>query len=133
MRPDRAAGFTLLEVVIGLAIASLALIALFEAGSEGLFAVETTGRVKEAVQRAQSHLAAIDAGGAFATGETAGNDGGGFRWRIRTRPIALQQGGEAEDAPSLFAVEIVISWRERGRTRSVALASRRLATAAGSE
>ena len=54
-----AGGFTLLEVVVALAIAALALVGLFQAGSGGLFAVDTAARAEEAVQRAQSHLAAV--------------------------------------------------------------------------
>ncbi|MGA8379996.1 MAG: prepilin-type N-terminal cleavage/methylation domain-containing protein, partial [Stellaceae bacterium] len=54
-----AAGFTLLEVIVALAIASFALIGLFQAGSGGLFAVDTAARAEEALQRAQSHLAAV--------------------------------------------------------------------------
>ena len=40
----RSDGFTLLEVVVALAIAAVALIGLFQAGSGGLFAVDTAGR-----------------------------------------------------------------------------------------
>jgi len=52
-------GFTLLEVVVALAIAAVALVGLFQAGSGGLFAVDTAARAQEAIQRAQSHLAAL--------------------------------------------------------------------------
>src|SRR5215210_7192042 len=85
-----ARGFTLLEVVVALAIASLALVGLFRAGSGGLFAADTAARVDEAVERAQSHLAAFGRTGAVAPGELAGDDGGGFSWRVRVSPIATE-------------------------------------------
>ena len=136
MSRDRAAGFTLLEVVIGLAIAGLALVGLFQAGSGGLVATTTAGRVEEAVQRAQSHLAAIGRNAAIAEGDSDGDDGGGFHWRLRVRPMAAraaQRGrGGSTAATTLFEVTVAISWTEHGQVRSVTLTSLRLGAASTS-
>ena len=67
-RAAAATGFTLLEVVVALAIAALALVGLFQAGSGGLFAVDTAARAEEAIQRAQSHLAAVGRDAALVQG-----------------------------------------------------------------
>jgi len=137
-RTEQCHGFTLLEVVIALAIAGLALAGLFKAGTGGLLAVETAGQLEEAVQRAQSHLASI-AGDALVEGETEGNDGGGFRWRLRVVPIAATPSTAAhadENATggavsiALFNVEVAIVWKEGGRDRSVVLGTRRLGNVA---
>src|ERR1041384_4374012 len=128
-KPGRAPGFTLLEVVVALAIASLALVGLFRAGSGGLFAADTAARVDEAVERAQSHLAAFGRTGAGAPGELAGDDGGGFSWRVRVAPIAtapVMVQGQPAAARSLYSVQVSVSWRTAGRTRSVVLETRRL-------
>ena len=53
-------GFTLLEVTIAVAIAALALVAMFQAGSTGLFAVNSAARIDEAVEREHGE----DGGGA---------------------------------------------------------------------
>src|SRR5436305_8251596 len=84
-------GFTLLEVVVALAIAGLALVGMFRAGSGGLFAVDTAARAEEAVQRAQSHLAAVGHDAALVEGEFTGDDGGGFRWTLRVRPLTVRR------------------------------------------
>src|SRR4030088_3809545 len=81
-----ASGFTLLEVVVAVSIAGLALVGLFKAGSTGLFAANTAGRVEEAVERAQSHLAAFGRASDVFAGEIEGDDGGGFHWRLGARP-----------------------------------------------
>src|SRR5215831_1791757 len=86
------AGFTLLEVVVALVIAGLALVGLFQAGSGGLFAVDTAARAEEALQRAQSHLAAVGRNAALVEGVSEGDDGGGYRWRLRVQPAAQRQG-----------------------------------------
>jgi general secretion pathway protein I len=127
------AGFTLLEVVVALAIAALALIGLFQAGSGGLFAADTAARAEEAVQRAQSHLAAIGRDAALVAGDTSGDDGGGFTWRLRVQPSATRAGSGSDNSSgtsvTLFDVEVMVSWHSRGRDRSVLLRTRRLGAA----
>ena len=56
-----------------------------------LFAVDTAARAEEAVQRAQSHLAAVGRNAALTEGEFTGDDGGGYRWALRIRPVAQRQ------------------------------------------
>ena len=85
-RTSEESGFTLLEVVVALVIAALAVVGLFQAASGGLLAVDTAGRVEEAVQRAQSQLAAVGRSAALVQGEFTDDDGGGYHWRLRVRP-----------------------------------------------
>jgi general secretion pathway protein I len=130
----RSAGFTLLEVVVALAIAAVALVGLFQAGSGGLFAVDTAARVQEAVQRAQSHLAAVGRNAALVEGDFTDEDGGGYRWRLRVRPVgsrqALTGGVNATETQRLFDVEVAISWPGHSGDRAVVLKTLRLGTAA---
>lgn len=129
---SRAGGFTLLEVTIAVAIAGLALVAMFQAGSTGLFAANSAGRVDEAIERAQSHLAAFGRADAVAPGESEGDDGGGYHWRLSARPLATQeplQPQQNSSVTSLYDVEVVISWHGWGRTRSVVLDTRRIGVA----
>lgn len=133
----RSGGFTLLEVVVALAIAALALVGLFQAGSGGLFAVDTAARAQEAVQRAQSHLAAVGRDAALVQGDFTDDDGGGYRWRLRVRPVAsrpvLAVGGNANATATLFDVEVAISWPGRNGDRSVVLKTLRPGTAASGD
>ena len=133
----RSGGFTLLEVVVALAIAAVALVGLFEAGSGGFFAVDTAARAQEAVQRAQSHLAAVGRDAALVQGDFTDEDGGGYRWRLRVRPAATRQvpaaGGNTNATETLFDVEVAISWPGRSGDRSVVLKTLRLGTAASGD
>jgi general secretion pathway protein I len=126
-------GFTLLEVVVALAIAGLALVALFHAGNGGLFASDTAARAEEAVQRAQSHLAALGRDAALAEGEFTGEDGGGYRWKLRVRPLTARQSlasdGVTPVNTTLFNVEVAISWPGHAGERAVVLRTLRLGTA----
>lgn len=124
------AGFTLLEVVVAVAIAGLALVGMFQAGSGGLFAVDTAARAEEALQRAQSHLAAVGRDAALVEGDTSGSDGGGYRWRLQVQPAAQRQGVGADGVTPqntvLYSVEVAVSWQSRGHRRAVVLQTLRL-------
>jgi general secretion pathway protein I len=135
LRPLRtrvARGFTLLEVVVALAIAGLAFVLLFRAGGTGLVAANTAGRTEEAVERAQSHLAAIGLEANLVAGDRQGDDGGGFRWHLSVHPVAsreiLSADGVSRLLTTLYAVEVAVSWKTRGRDRRVVLDTRRIAT-----
>ena len=136
-RPPQANGFTLLEVLVAVAIAALAFVGLFQAASGGLFAADTAARAEEAVQRAQSHLAAVGRDAALVQGEFTDDDGGGYRWRLRVQPVASRQvlapNGNSAATSTLFDVEVTILWPGRDGDRSVALRTLRLGAAAGGE
>ena len=129
----RNGGFTLLEVVVALAIAGMALVGLFRAGSAGLFAVDTAARAEEAVQRAQSHLAAVGRDTGLVEGEFTGDDGDGYRWTLRVSPLTSRQSlapdGVSSATVTLFNVEVAISWPGHESDRSVALRTLRLGNA----
>ena len=128
-------GFTLLEVLVAVAIAGLAVIGLFQAGSGGLFATDTAARAEEAIQRAQSHLTAVGRNAALVQGEFTDDDGGGYRWRLRVRPVATRQGlapdGTSAVTSTLYDVEVAILWPGLKGDRSVVLRTLRLGAATG--
>lgn len=133
-RSSADAGFTLLEVIVAVAIAGLALVGLFQAGSGGVFAVDTAARAEEALQRAQSHLAAIGRDAALVQGDSTGDDGAGYRWRLQVQPVSQRQGVAADGITpqntTLFSVEVAVSWESRGHQRAVILRTLRLGSGA---
>jgi general secretion pathway protein I len=113
----------------------LALVALFRAGGGGLAAVDIAARTEEAVQRAESHLAAVGHDVALLQGESEGDDGGGYRWRLRIAPVATVLRQTAPPLGStLFEIEVAISWagprNGGGQGHRVVLRTRRLGAAA---
>jgi general secretion pathway protein I len=122
-------GFTLLEVIVAVALAALALVALFQAGSAGLLTVSEATRTEEAVNRAQSHLAAFVGAGTITPGESDGDDGDGYRWRLSARPIASQPPAAPDQAgaiPALYDIDVTISWGSGQRKRSIELETERI-------
>jgi general secretion pathway protein I len=131
----RERGFTMLEVLVAFVIAALALGALYQGAIGGLFATSVAGRTDEAITRAQSHLAVLGRGMTLVPGETDGDDGGGYRWRLSIRPgltVPVAAGDAAVQArkprAAVYDVSVWISWPGRGGdTREVRLDSARLA------
>lgn len=125
-RPHLAAGFGLLEAVVALVIATLALGALFEALADALHIDTVATRTVQAVVRARSHLALALANEAPVPGEQEGDDGGGFRWHVRYDTVATDPATDSRPAATLYAVSVRITWERDGGTGEVRLDSERL-------
>jgi general secretion pathway protein I len=122
MRADRSAGFTLLEALIAFAILALALTALLQGTLGGLRTTQTAGRTEEALARARSRLAALEAA-PIRAGDQRGEDGRGFVWRTRIVPA------ESAGGRTLYAVSVSIAWRDGNTPREVRLETQRLGAA----
>lgn len=125
-RPE--AGFTLIEVIVALVIAVMGLTAMFRAISDGMMSVEVATRHTTAVRYAQSHLEELGVTRPLRPGEQRGTDKDGYAWLLRVTPLASRSRDENRNSLplTLFAVEVVVTWRTDKRERSVRLESYRL-------
>ena len=127
----------MLEVLVALVIALLALALLFRGTIDGLTLTQRASRYENALERARSHLAALADGGTLAPVDAAGDDGGGYRWRHRISALASDASAPAGrqgigPRVTLYAVSVRISWGAPGHARSVALQTERVGMAAAS-
>jgi general secretion pathway protein I len=117
---DRAAGFSLLEMIVAMAILALALGALYQAASGATRNVRADEKYAYGVELARSLLAnyaRIPREGVNTSGETAG----GFNWQVSTRRIDLDRSALA--AASLHDIEVAVRWQDGGRRGEVVLNS----------
>jgi general secretion pathway protein I len=131
-------GFSLLEVLIALIIAGIALGTVFRATTETIRATAAAARYQEAISRARSHLDGIGAN--LVAGEQTGDDGGGgFHWRVLVRAVDSTGKQDSAGRPvantdmlviTLYAITIWITWQEEVHVRTVRLDSERLLTSA---
>jgi general secretion pathway protein I len=125
----RAAGFTLIEVLVALAIAALGLGALMATVGTGLANTAVADRYLEATRRAQSLLAAATIPPLLA-GERSGTDASGLVWRVRvSAPLqhAAPSGAQSGSLPGLYAVAVTITWSATGGGRGITLQTQRMA------
>ena len=131
MRARRESGFTLIEVLVALAIIGLALGALAGVFSQGLEGHETAAAAETALAVAEEQLtlaAATPRAGA-ANGVFAGR----FAWQTKAAPYT-DPGAKAADAPSalppLYRIAVSVAWQDGRRSREVSLSTLRLGTPA---
>lgn len=118
--PGASRGFSLLEMVVAIAILGLALGALYQAAGGATRNVRMDEKYAYGVELARSLLAMnaqVPADGLSNRGETAG----GFAWRVETQPLDLQRTALA--AVSLQNIEVAVSWIDGGKRREVVLNS----------
>jgi general secretion pathway protein I len=119
---QRPAGFTLIEVLVALAILTIAFGFAFRALSAGFDRLDSDQKSADALLLAQSTLARVGHDIALQDGAVDGRTKDGFAWRIETVPY----GGTQDLPPGRLIghrVEVTIAWNERHQRREVRLTS----------
>ena len=121
MTTRRQSGFSLLEMMVAVAILGLALGALYQAASGATRNVRTDERYAYAVELSRSLLAdnsVVPISGHSNSGETAS----GFRWEVFATPIERPR-GSALSGGRLQRLEVSVAWFDGPRQREVRLHS----------
>lgn len=110
-------GFTLLELLVALAILAMSLGMLYRASGGGARSVADLERYQRATVLAESLLSMRDAVSEAGWNEVGTS--GGYDWQVSSAPYATEFNGP--NIPALHAVHIVISWNDGGRLRQFEL------------
>lgn len=117
----RQAGFSLLEMVVAVAILGISLATLYEAVGGATRIVRVDRKYAFGVELAQSVLAnyqMVPAAGVSDSGETPG----GFRWEVESAPVTFLENNIVQPG-TLQEVKVQVSWRDGNKTRRVVLDS----------
>ena len=117
-------GFTLLEVMVALAILGLAVVTLIQLASQGLRLVKLAGEHQEAVLLADRVAREADA----SREGVENGQSGAFNWerRVALAPVPDELALAANSPAQLFQVTVAVRW---GQNRAVELATLRNAPA----
>jgi general secretion pathway protein I len=123
----RSRGFTLVEILVALAILALTFGMSYQVLSTGLAWSDRSGAAQAATMVAGALLERVGHDIALADGTVEGRTADGFGWRIAVTPYAA---GSAPPAGlAAHQVEVVVSWQERRQLRQTRLVTLRLAAA----
>lgn len=114
-------GFSLIELLVALAITTGSLMALYHASGTSTRAAAEAGRQTRALMLAESLLALHQQAPAEGIA-TRGQWQDEMQWSITSEP-ALDTFGVGA-AVRLHRIEVEVSWLDRGRTRTLSLVSR---------
>lgn len=123
----RQAGFTLIEVLVALAIIGLALGALAGIFGVGLTAHETTSETEAALAVAEEQLALAAA--TPHAGTASGVFANRYTWRTVVAPYrdaASKTDDTPPNLPPLYRIAVSVAWHDGYRARAVSLSTLRL-------
>lgn len=107
-----ATGFTLVEILISVAILASAVVFIMQALARGAYALSLGGNQMRAYTFASAKMADLEV--ALSQGEDVDKQGSArssrdqFRWRVATSPV--------EDEPQLQLVTLTVEWNQGSRT-----------------
>lgn len=85
-RTTRAAGFTLLEILVAFTLLALVMATLMQVFSKGVTNADIADRYAKAAMLAESKLATVGVEEVLAEGDTSGQFNDDFAWRLSVRP-----------------------------------------------
>lgn len=116
----RSRGFSLLEMIVAIAILALALGSLYQAASGATRNVRTAERYAYGVELARSLLAnhsRVPEAGVEDSGETAG----GYLWRVSSAAVDQDRAEPAK--ANMHAIEVGVGWYDGAKRREIVLNS----------
>ena len=130
MKPSAQQGFTLLEIVLAIAILGVALTVVMQQFSAGLRIGHTSKTYTIATAYAKQKLEEFQIIEEMEEGEEAGDFDDGYTWKVSVLPyeVFMEEEGTEEDAEmyehlplEMYRLESVVSWFEGDQERSVSL------------
>lgn len=116
-------GFTLLEVMVSLAILGIALTCILQLFSGGLDSVKRSGDYTKALLYAKEKMDEVMSSNVLIEGEKSGEFADeNYKWYSEIRPLEFQGEGEEiyEDLPlRIYEVTLRVSWLGDGKEKDI--------------
>ncbi len=119
-------GFTLLEVIVALAILGIGLTLTMELFSGGLRLGRISGEYTKAMNYASLKMEELATQQTVTEGEETGDFEGNFRWKVNVEKVDIlpgDKGSEFNPAVDLYHIRVNITWNSGSKERSADLES----------
>jgi len=126
MREKRTRGFTLMEVVVALAVLGVGLIVIIELFSGGLRVGRISGEYTRAVGYARVKMEDIALAREIKEGMEEGEFDKDYRWHLEVKRVDLLPGEQPVDITlpvDLYQIKLQVIWRSGSLERSTAIES----------
>jgi general secretion pathway protein I len=124
---SRAAGFTLLEVLVSMAVLAICLTVIMELFSGALKSSHLSDKYLQAVFLAREKAEEVLVSKELSEGVVEGENEAGFKWKAEVHPVLRPE----EELPKLpfgtFEVRVEVMWGEGRHQRSYVLETRQIA------
>ncbi|QQP91735.1 type II secretion system protein [Skermanella sp. TT6] len=125
--PGRRPGFSLIEVLVALAILGIALGAMLPRLSFGSLASERAERTEEAVMLAERLLTEVGRTIPMPSGTPLdGTSPDGFSWRIETCCLRALSDATGRNTAGIADVRVEVSWLSMRGSRNISMVTRRM-------
>jgi general secretion pathway protein I len=125
--PGRTAGFTLLEVLVSMAILAICLTVIMELFSGGIKSGYLSGEYINAVFLAREKMEEVLVQKEIAEGTKEGESDSGYTWLVNIRPEEEKEEFLPKLPFSLFDIQVSVMWREGEHPKSFTLHTLRIA------
>ncbi len=121
-------GFTLLEVVVAMAILGLGLVAIMELFSSGLRLARLSGEYSKAVSLARTKMEEVRIADQLAEGEEQGEFDKDYRWKVGVKKVEMfaPEQKEFQTLVELYQIQVSVIWGAGSRERSAIFETYRL-------
>ena len=126
MREKRTRGFTLMEVVVALAVLGVGLIVIIELFSGGLRVGRISGEYTRAVGYARVKMEDIALAREIKEGMEEGEFDKNYRWRLEVKKVNILPGEQPSDFTlpvELYQIRLQVIWKSGSQERSADLES----------
>lgn len=126
MREKRTRGFTLMEVVVALAVLGVGLVVIIELFSGGLRVGRVSGEYTRAVDYARVKMEGIALAREVKEGMEEGEFDRNYRWHLEVKRVDLLPGEQPVDITlpvDLYQIKLQVIWKSGSQERSAAIES----------
>jgi general secretion pathway protein I len=126
--PWNSKGFTLIEIMVAMAVLGVCLVTIMQLFSGGLRSSKVSNDYTRAAIRAKEKMEEILLNNEFSEGSFSGDFADGFRWRVDVAQFKIVEEGMPTVPVDLFEIRVGVLWNDGNREKHFDISTLRTGT-----